>query len=198
MRMHMATRTWTQLKKPDPKTREGVKACTGAARISAVGTEVSHLDLHRGARLVGMRRHQRMDCRRRRRHHAPPRQQIFGAHPGLADRAGDNFIQADALGALKRDAPLQVVTQVFTHTGHIGFDLHAQLTQTIGLANARELQQLRGHDGPGAQDHFAPGQHLQRLALVQVADSHRPRAFPHHRGGLSLHLQGEPGRGEPV
>ena len=196
--MHMATRTWTQLKKPDPKTREGVKACTGAARIPAVGTEVSHLDLHRGARLVGMRRHQRMDGGRRRGHHASACQQIFGAHPGLADRIGDNFVQADALGAFKRDAPLQVVTQVFTHTGHIGFDLHAQLTQTIGLANARELQQLRGHDGPGAQDHFAPGQHLQRLALVQVADSHRPRPLPHHRCSLSLHLQGEPGRGEPV
>ena len=102
------------------------------------------------------------------------------------------------MGALKRDAPLQVVTQVFTHTRHIGFDRHAQLTQAIGLANTRELQQLRRHDGPGAQDHFAPGQHLQRLALVQVANTYRPRPLPHHRCGLSLHLQGEPRRGKPI
>ena len=65
----------------------------------------------------------------------------------------DVLLHRHRLRAGVLDVDLEVVLQVLPDAGQVGADVDAEPAQLVGVADAGQLQQLRGVDGAAAEDH---------------------------------------------
>ncbi len=71
----------------------------------------------------------------------------------------------------RRDAHGVVVAEVAADARQGMLHRHADLAQIVGIADARDLQELRRVDGAATQDHVAAGADLLRLAALSIGDA---------------------------
>src|SRR5439155_7602876 len=97
--------------------------------------------------------------------------------------------------AVTADAPLHarrpVVAQVLADAGQVVAHLDAELLQALPLADARELQQLRGRNGAGRDDHLAGRARLQLLSARGIAHTDAARTVENEALGQGVRLDAE-------
>ena len=127
-----------------------------------------------------------------RRARARAEEQPLGADqrpaPHLHVRGDRHRLRAGVL-----DVDLEVVLEVLADAGQVGDHVDAEgLEMLVGVADARELEELRGVDRAAAQ-HDLAGAHAVRRAPVRVLDAHGPRALEQdlrdERAGLDLEVR---------
>ena len=75
------------------------------------------------------------------------------------------------------DVDLEVVLEVLAHAGRVVDDVDAVAAQQLLVADAGELQQLRGVDRAAAEDHLAGVDGAAQPAAAEVVDADRALAL---------------------
>ena len=130
------------------------------------------------------------------------RQQPLRSNFGFAQQ-GHSRVQSDLLCAFLLNVELQVVHQVFTHTGAVAHHLNPEIAQLLRRPNARPLEDDWRHDGSGRQDDFlqsvcktalpvdgklhADRTALRNLDFVNQRPGHHPHIAPRHGGPQVRH-----------
>src|SRR5581483_4452029 len=97
--------------------------------------------------------------------------------------------------AVAADPPLHarrpMVAQVLSDARQVVAHLDAEALEALGLADARQLQELRRGDGAGAHDHLARGTRLALPAADGIAHAHAAAAVENEALGQRVRLDRE-------
>ncbi|MDH6501180.1 hypothetical protein M2156_007399 [Streptomyces sp. SAI-149] len=131
------------------------------------------------------------------------RLEVIGRRGALAeeplqpDEGGAPFreirLHGDGLLAGVLDVHLQVVLQVLADARQVVDDVDAERAQLLGVADAGELEQLRGVDGAAAEDDLLGAHLLERPAAAPVLDADSLPALEEDAGDEGARGDGEVG-----
>ena len=101
------------------------------------------------------------------------------------------FVEGDGVLRPRGEADGDVIAEIFADPRQGVAHDDANLAQMIGIADARELQKLRGIDGAARQDHLPPRLNGFVAAIAAIGDPRRAPPFKQNRGGVGArpHLQ---------
>ena len=117
-------------------------------------------------------------------------QGIFYQLPGQLE-ASCLFIHRNRLAGAAQERHHIMFLQIFAYTRQIMQRLHAIFFQYDGVADARELQQLRAGNRACRQDHGAVGQDFLHLPVLQIFHAARPPAVQHNLADRRVGLDGQ-------
>ena len=102
-------------------------------------------------------------------------------------------VEGDRLFTFVLEVHLQVILQVFPHAGQIVYQRDIELLQQVSVAHAGALEDLRGGNRPGAQQHFFFCRRFgwDGAFTLQPLDAHRAFALKEDAIGHGVGADGQ-------
>src|SRR5215203_2965768 len=186
--MHAAAARWPHIGDARREGAEGVQAL--APFVERQRLEV---ELEIGRRVFRAGARERPELRRRHGQRPGAQEEVFEAH-------GGPFPEPRIVGVERPDAAdlvdrpeLEAVLEILADAGQVPDRPDAEAGEPLGVADARQLEDLRRADGAGGKDHLAGGAGEMALAVAPEQDAGRAPALENRALDLDAGLEPEIG-----